>query len=217
VLPSSALMLSVPAGLAGCKTIVLATPPRQDGSISPEVTNQGLMCPTTLHMTQNHPCSPDCLVFQSCSPFCIGCVRALLRSDTPLTWTEQSHELSVRLVVTSAGPVLRKESGGDPCTAGRRSTGGGRHGLGHSYLPKGSCDTAEAGGVCLLVCGTYGSAFLLCDCCIWEVRGLRSNWWCIGRWTRYWGRATSTSRLPRCCCRTARPWCPWTCPPAPPR
>ena len=37
VLPSSALMLSVPAGLAGCKTIVLATPPRQDGSISPEV------------------------------------------------------------------------------------------------------------------------------------------------------------------------------------
>lgn len=37
VLPSSALMLSVPAGLAGCKTIVLATPPRQDGCISPEV------------------------------------------------------------------------------------------------------------------------------------------------------------------------------------
>lgn len=37
MLPSSALMLSVPAGLAGCKTIVLATPPRQDGSISPEV------------------------------------------------------------------------------------------------------------------------------------------------------------------------------------
>lgn len=37
VLPSSALMLSVPAGLAGCKTIVLATPPRQDGSVSPVV------------------------------------------------------------------------------------------------------------------------------------------------------------------------------------
>lgn len=37
VLPSSALMLSVPAGLAGCQTIVLATPPRADGSISPEV------------------------------------------------------------------------------------------------------------------------------------------------------------------------------------
>ena len=36
VLPSSALMLSVPAGLAGCPTIVLATPPRPDGSISPE-------------------------------------------------------------------------------------------------------------------------------------------------------------------------------------
>jgi histidinol dehydrogenase len=37
VLPSSALMLSVPAGIAGCKTIVLATPPRPDGSITPEV------------------------------------------------------------------------------------------------------------------------------------------------------------------------------------
>lgn len=30
-------MLSVPAKLAGCSTIVLATPPRPDGSISPEV------------------------------------------------------------------------------------------------------------------------------------------------------------------------------------
>lgn len=37
VLPSSALMLTVPAALAGCSTIVLATPPRPDGSISPEV------------------------------------------------------------------------------------------------------------------------------------------------------------------------------------
>lgn len=37
VLPSSALMLSVPAGIAGCQTIVLATPPRPDGSITPEV------------------------------------------------------------------------------------------------------------------------------------------------------------------------------------
>ncbi|GIL52881.1 hypothetical protein Vafri_8644 [Volvox africanus] len=37
VLPSSALMLSVPAALAGCATIVLATPPRPDGTITPEV------------------------------------------------------------------------------------------------------------------------------------------------------------------------------------
>lgn len=37
MLPSSALMLSVPAGIAGCKTIVLATPPRPDGTITPEV------------------------------------------------------------------------------------------------------------------------------------------------------------------------------------
>ncbi|WCJ35430.1 histidinol dehydrogenase [Euphorbia peplus] len=33
VLPSTALMLSIPAQIAGCKTIVLATPPSQDGSI----------------------------------------------------------------------------------------------------------------------------------------------------------------------------------------
>ncbi|WFD30812.1 trifunctional histidinol dehydrogenase [Malassezia sp. CBS 17886] len=37
VLPSTALMLGVPAQVAGCATIVLATPPRADGSIAPEV------------------------------------------------------------------------------------------------------------------------------------------------------------------------------------
>ena len=37
VLPSTAIMLGVPAQVAGCKEIVLATPPRADGSISPEV------------------------------------------------------------------------------------------------------------------------------------------------------------------------------------
>ena len=37
VLPSTALMLGVPAMVAGCKTIVIATPPRSDGSITPEV------------------------------------------------------------------------------------------------------------------------------------------------------------------------------------
>ena len=37
VLPSTALMLGVPAQVAGCETIVLATPPRADGSIAPEV------------------------------------------------------------------------------------------------------------------------------------------------------------------------------------
>lgn len=37
VLPSSALMLGVPAKVAGCKEIVIATPPRPDGTIVPEV------------------------------------------------------------------------------------------------------------------------------------------------------------------------------------
>ena len=37
VLPSTALMLGVPAMAAGCKKIILASPPRADGSITPEI------------------------------------------------------------------------------------------------------------------------------------------------------------------------------------
>jgi len=37
VLPSTALMLGVPAMVAGCKKIVIATPPRADGSVTPEI------------------------------------------------------------------------------------------------------------------------------------------------------------------------------------
>ncbi|KAL0949485.1 hypothetical protein HGRIS_009538 [Hohenbuehelia grisea] len=37
ILPSTALMLGIPAQVAGCREIVLATPPRPDGTISPEV------------------------------------------------------------------------------------------------------------------------------------------------------------------------------------
>ncbi|KAL1722465.1 histidinol dehydrogenase-domain-containing protein [Schizophyllum commune] len=37
ILPSTALHLGVPAQVAGCREIVMATPPRPDGSISPEV------------------------------------------------------------------------------------------------------------------------------------------------------------------------------------
>ena len=37
VLPSTAAMLGVPALVAGCETVVLATPPRPDGSLCPEV------------------------------------------------------------------------------------------------------------------------------------------------------------------------------------
>ncbi|MGV8959067.1 MAG: histidinol dehydrogenase [Stenotrophomonas sp.] len=36
-LPSTALMLGVPARLAGCKQVVLCTPPRKDGSVDPAV------------------------------------------------------------------------------------------------------------------------------------------------------------------------------------
>ena len=36
-LPSTALMLGVPARLAGCREVVLCTPPRQDGSADPAV------------------------------------------------------------------------------------------------------------------------------------------------------------------------------------
>ena len=34
VLPSSTLMMAVPAGIAGCATVVMATPPRADGQVS---------------------------------------------------------------------------------------------------------------------------------------------------------------------------------------
>ncbi|KAH9880844.1 imidazoleglycerol-phosphate dehydratase [Plenodomus lingam] len=37
VLPSTALMLGVPAMVAGCKKIVIATPPRSNGKVTPEV------------------------------------------------------------------------------------------------------------------------------------------------------------------------------------
>ncbi|KAG5358332.1 Histidine biosynthesis trifunctional protein [Yarrowia sp. B02] len=37
VLPSTSLHLGVPAQVAGCKNIVLASPPRKDGTLSPEV------------------------------------------------------------------------------------------------------------------------------------------------------------------------------------
>src|SRR5690554_1528359 len=37
ILPSTAMMLAIPAMLAGCSTIVLATPPKLDGSIAPEI------------------------------------------------------------------------------------------------------------------------------------------------------------------------------------
>lgn len=37
VLPSTALMLGIPAQVAGCKEVVIATPPRSDGTVSPEV------------------------------------------------------------------------------------------------------------------------------------------------------------------------------------
>ena len=47
ILPSTALMLGVPAQLLGCKTIVLATHPREDGTISPEVIYAAKKCGVT--------------------------------------------------------------------------------------------------------------------------------------------------------------------------
>jgi len=47
VLPSTALMLGVPAQIAECREIVLATPPRKDGSICPEVLYAAKKCGVT--------------------------------------------------------------------------------------------------------------------------------------------------------------------------
>ena len=37
MLPSTALMLGIPAQVAGCEEVILATPPKQDGSVSLEI------------------------------------------------------------------------------------------------------------------------------------------------------------------------------------
>jgi len=47
ILPSSALMLGVPAQIAGCREIVLATPPRPDGTIAPEILYIAQRCGVT--------------------------------------------------------------------------------------------------------------------------------------------------------------------------
>ncbi len=47
ILPSTALMLGIPAQIAGCKTIVLATPPRPDGSVAPEIIYIAQQCGVT--------------------------------------------------------------------------------------------------------------------------------------------------------------------------
>jgi histidinol dehydrogenase len=44
VLPSSVLMLAVPAKLAGCSEIIIATPPRKDGTIAAEVEYAAALC-----------------------------------------------------------------------------------------------------------------------------------------------------------------------------
>ena len=44
VLPSTCLMLGVPSQIAKCTTVVLATPPRSDGSICPEVVYAAKFC-----------------------------------------------------------------------------------------------------------------------------------------------------------------------------
>jgi len=44
VLPSSVLMLAIPARLAGCEEVLIATPPRPDGSVAPEVEYAAALC-----------------------------------------------------------------------------------------------------------------------------------------------------------------------------
>jgi histidinol dehydrogenase len=43
-LPSAAIMLAVPAKIAGCKTVVLCTPPRKDGRADPAVLTIARLC-----------------------------------------------------------------------------------------------------------------------------------------------------------------------------
>ncbi len=43
-LPSTVLMLAIPAKIAGCKNIILCTPPRKDGSIDPHILFAAKLC-----------------------------------------------------------------------------------------------------------------------------------------------------------------------------
>jgi histidinol dehydrogenase len=47
VLPSSVLMLGVPAQIAGCREVIIATPPRNDGTIAPEILYCASLCGIT--------------------------------------------------------------------------------------------------------------------------------------------------------------------------
>lgn len=126
VLPSSALMLCVPAAIAGCKTIVLATPPRPDGSVTPEV----LYCAKKAGATH---------VLK------VGGAQAV----AAMAWgTETCPKVGVADATVWQRLLLLPPSDGK------------RH-----------------------------QSFSLVTC----------------RLTRSWALATSTSRQPRCCCRTARP------------
>jgi histidinol dehydrogenase len=44
ILPSSVLMLAIPAQLAGCREIIIATPPNIDGTVPPEVEFAAALC-----------------------------------------------------------------------------------------------------------------------------------------------------------------------------
>ncbi|HET8942720.1 MAG TPA: histidinol dehydrogenase [Rudaea sp.] len=46
-LPSTALMLGIPARLAGCREVILCTPPRKDGSVDAAVLNCARLCGVT--------------------------------------------------------------------------------------------------------------------------------------------------------------------------
>ncbi len=86
VLPSSALMLTVPAAIAGCKTIVLATPPRPDGSITPEVRTSQLE-----HKCVNHDWGSGQL-WRPCTIFVIPDILVLLPSMTKTVLLVRSHD-----------------------------------------------------------------------------------------------------------------------------
>lgn len=179
MLPSSALMMAVPAAIAGCPTIVLATPPRPDGSITPEVGGCGrCFCVCVVCTCGGRGELWSCLVAGKASSAHIVVAHSCPDTDSPSTACNACLHtyVCVRMRARAharappAGAVLRQEGRRDPHSQGWRCAGGGGNGLGNSHLPQGACTRkgeGEGGGGD----DAAGARFWECYAIIWAPNG----------------------------------------------
>lgn len=129
VLPSSTLMMAVPAQIAGCRTVVMATPPRADGQVA---FVSYLDC---LSISDGLFHSWACLNLKSHCPEvalsdCVSVSAGSKASGGFLMW-------EVGCAGDTRGTVLCQEGWRDPCAQGGRRSGCGSPGMGHRVLSKG--------------------------------------------------------------------------------